>query len=971
MRDAAIQLGINRVGTPPADGRPWRVLLVDDSPDDRAEARAALLRGSSRRYSFVEADSGDAGLAHLTRAAGDGPGVDLVILDYHLPDMDAEEFVRTLADRRAAADGTGGGLDVPIVVLTGSAAPDVNRGLLRAGANDYVGKEWLTPDSLTRAVENARERFDMLAERRRVEAAAEAANARHTSGLRLLSDVSAGLLSTPDVGRALADWLPAVAAYVGADVCLYYAVDRADDGDPADGAFRRLRLVAAVGGTPPESTADEAEVADVLRDLGGRAVVCFPLTVASAMIGKLGFAARGRTAFAADEVELLRVVSDYAAAARERQRAGVTARAAADRLRLALTSSDAGAWDWDAATDALQWSPETFGLFGVDGTTAAGTPRRLSLADWAAATVPDDRMAVAVAVRDASDGLAADLRVEYRVAHPAHGERWVLTLGRVDRSADGRPARMTGIHLDVTDRHRAEAEVRRGRLELRTITDTVPDIVARFDKELRHTFANRAISAIADGRTPDQVLGKTHRELCLPEGVTAAWEAGLRQTFATGKQLMLEFRTPSSDPDDTRRRGRYYEARLVPERAADGRTIEYVLSVTRDVTPQRLHQAELRRAKEAAERANAAKDQFLAVLSHELRTPLNPVLMVAEGRSVDASLPADVRDDWAMVRRNVELEARLIDDLLDLTRVIHGKLEFRPVPVDVRVAVEQVVAMVAAEAQAKGVALGVTAAVGEAFVLGEPARLQQVLWNLVKNAIKFTPAGGRVDVSTTAADDRVGVVVRDTGAGIDPDVLPKVFDAFEQGGAAVTRQFGGLGLGLAISKAVVDLHGGTLAAASDGRGTGATFTLDLPATADRPTGSAPAANPGPAARTLRILLVEDHVDTARLMSRLLARLGHDVRTAGSVAEALPAAAAGPVDLVISDLGLPDGSGHDLMRQLHAGPLPGVPAIALSGYGMDDDLRRSREAGFRAHLTKPVDMNRLRTAVAELGRGAKA
>jgi signal transduction histidine kinase/CheY-like chemotaxis protein len=413
----------------------------------------------------------------------------------------------------------------------------------------------------------------------------------------------------------------------------------------------------------------------------------------------------------------------------------------------------------------------------------------------------------------------------------------------------------------------------------------------------------------------------------------------------------------------------------------------------------------LQSAKTAAESANQAKDDFLAVLSHELRTPLTPALAAAGALEGDRALPAGVRDDLGMIRRNIELEARLIDDLLDLTRITRGKLQISPRPVEVHRLVDSVLSICRHDAGEKRLTLRTDLCCARAHVLADPARLHQVLWNLVKNAVKFTPAGGTVTVRTVGPVCGCGMAVGgsevegaagastllidviDTGIGIAPDALPRIFDAFEQGDRSRARQFGGLGLGLAISKALVEAHdGGELTAASDGPGTGATFGLRLPL-CDAPAGedtvidaggsggvegqtaNGRVGRSGPAADSLtssRVLLVEDHPDTARMMGRLLRGCGCDVRTAESVQEAVSAAEAGPFDLLISDLGLPDGTGLDLparLRQDH--PAYRFVAIALSGYGMEDDLRRSREAGFAAHLTKPVSFEAVETALRRL------
>lgn len=378
-------------------------------------------------------------------------------------------------------------------------------------------------------------------------------------------------------------------------------------------------------------------------------------------------------------------------------------------------------------------------------------------------------------------------------------------------------------------------------------------------------------------------------------------------------------------------------------------------------------QAEVQRSKEAAEAASRAKDRFLAVLSHELRTPLTPVLLTVSLLESNAQLPDEIRTDLKVVHNNVEMEARLIDDLLDLTRITSGKLQLRPQTVDAHLLLSGAVDICRRDDRpADRCDLLAT----DHHVLADPGRLQQVFWNLLNNAHKFTPADGTVSVrSYNAPDGRLVVEVADSGIGIDPEILPKLFDAFEQGDPQTGRQFGGLGLGLTICKALVEAQGGTLTAHSAGRGQGATFTVALPTVSTSVPADEPADTSGdaikarPAKAGLRVLVVEDHAPTRKAMARLLSGLGHQAVCAGSVAEALDAAQRDTLDLIISDLNLPDGTGHELMRSVsRSTPVKG---IALSGYGMEEDVRASLDAGFTEHLTKPIDISALKAALTRI------
>jgi PAS domain S-box-containing protein len=384
---------------------------------------------------------------------------------------------------------------------------------------------------------------------------------------------------------------------------------------------------------------------------------------------------------------------------------------------------------------------------------------------------------------------------------------------------------------------------------------------------------------------------------------------------------------------------------------------------------------DLREAKREAEEANNAKTQFLAVLSHELRTPLNPILLAVTAMLERPEEPEQLRTTLEMIRQNVNLQARLIDDLLDVMRIVRGKMPLHWEVADGHRLIEQAIQVCRSEVLSKELRTVVDLAAVEHHVNADPARLQQVFWNLIKNAVKFTAAGGTITIRTRnegdgpAREGRLVVEVSDTGIGIEPEVLPKIFDPFQQGETTITRTYGGLGLGLAICRGIIEAHGGTLVVESAGKDQGATFRVALkalPRSVVEDDGEPVADVRVPEATrpsSLRILVVEDDPATLRLMARLLRGLGHTVKTAGTIGAALEA---GEFDLIISDIGLPDGSGLDLMRQVGSRQGP-VPAIALTGYGMEEDLRRSQEAGFTAHLTKPIDFVKLEAMIRQVAR----
>lgn len=368
--------------------------------------------------------------------------------------------------------------------------------------------------------------------------------------------------------------------------------------------------------------------------------------------------------------------------------------------------------------------------------------------------------------------------------------------------------------------------------------------------------------------------------------------------------------------------------------------------------------------------ANAAKDQFLALLSHELRNPLSPVIAMVAALETHVADSEEVRHALDVIRRNVELEARLIDDLLDITRIAKGKLKLSLEPVSVHSVLQRALEICREEILQKSLEIDLALNARDHFVHGDPARLQQVFWNLIKNSVKFTEEGGRISLATSNPQlGQIGIDVSDTGIGIEADKLPRIFNAFEQGQSSITRKFGGLGLGLAISRAMVLAHGGTITASSPGPNQGAKFTVRLstiaePATLDgesTPNGAEPVSAPAPV-RPPRLLVVDDHEDTCTGMKLILERRGYDITVAYTADQAVEKARREKFDLIISDIGLPDRSGYELMQEMRS---RGVRGIALSGFGMESDVNRAREAGFSEHLTKPINFERLEEVIQQL------
>lgn len=514
---------------------------------------------------------------------------------------------------------------------------------------------------------------------------------------------------------------------------------------------------------------------------------------------------------------------------------------------------------------------------------------------------------------------------------------------------------------------------------LETLVVEMRELRMQLEARQRADIVNARLAAIVES-SDDAIISKSL------DGIVATWNAGATRIFGYTSAEMVGQPILRLLPADRKaeeqnilerlRRGERVDHFNTVRVAKDGHLIDVSLTISpirdssgkivgaskiaRDITAQRRYESELAKAKEAAEQANAAKDQFLAVLSHELRTPLMPVLAGLTLMERGGLSAAEIASEIVSMRRHVGLEVQLIDDLLDHTRIGRGKVRLQREFVDVHDLLGAVVSMCRPDLDAKGIQVVFNRGAEAAFLWGDGRRLHQVFWNLIKNALKFTPAGGTIVVRTDNHGLELIVQVTDSGIGISPEQISRIFQPFEQGDSSIARQFGGLGLGLSISKSFVELHEGRIEVRSEGRGKGATFTVVLPHAMVRPVLSpnVPAPRAHRAGHSRSVLLVEDHADTRRLLSRLLRSRGHRVDTADSIAEAKLLLATNVYEVLVSDIGLPDGSGMELMNVAR----PGTYGIAVTGFGMPEDERQSLEAGFSLHLAKPVNPEKLEAAI---------
>jgi PAS domain S-box-containing protein len=619
-----------------------------------------------------------------------------------------------------------------------------------------------------------------------------------------------------------------------------------DESSACGAAMLSAQSVVVEDVTRSELFAGQASL-DALLAAGVRAVQSTPLLSSDgSLLGMISTHFSRPTRLEERKLRLTDLLARQAADYLERKQAEEKQRESEERLRMAQSAANIGAFDWDIVEGKAEWAPETERMWGLPMGGFGGTYE-----DWKKQVHPEDLPGAKDMVRRALADPDTPYSFEYRIIRPDGSVRWIYAKGATIRDESGRPVRMVGLNMDVTDRKQAEAE----------------------------------------------------------------------------RERLLESE---------------------------------------------------RRARTEAEHATRVKDEFLATVSHELRSPLTAIVGWADVIRRGNATEAQIEHGVDVIRRNALTQAQLIGDLLDLSRIVTGKMRLSPEVVDLGPVIHAVLELVKPSAEARSIEISCSIEPLRERVHGDPARLQQIVWNLLSNAVKFTPKGGRIEVTLLRANEHLEVRVSDTGKGIPAEFLPHVFERFRQADASGAREYGGLGIGLALVRELTQLHGGQISAASEGEGKGATFTVQLPVADTQrdphPEASTPPAVIIPGAALLegvRVLVVDDEPDALEVIQRILEDRHAQVTPLRSADAALSLLAAGAsFDVVLSDIGMPGRDGYEFIAGMRKLGIR-TPAAALTGLARSEDRTRALYRGFQAHVPKPAQASELLATVASLaGRIAR-
>jgi PAS domain S-box-containing protein len=655
----------------------------------------------------------------------------------------------------------------------------------------------------------------------------------------------------------------------------------------------------------------------------------------------------------------------------ERDRSNLAVRESEEKYRTLTELSMQHVWMLDAAGELVFMNQNFLDFFGK-------TLDDLKRENWAKNTHhPDDHERVVQTIAHAM-ATGTNIRSEHRIRRHDNQFRWFLHEATPLRDASGSITHWLGASVDIDDIKQAQEALRESQELKQRILESSQDCIKVLTLDGRLLYMNEGGTRLFEVDDPSSLLNATWVSFWQGEDQEKARAAIAAASSGNVGQFQGYCPTAKGKP-------KWWDVIVTPIRDASGQVVQLV-TISRDITKQKQAEAEREQlltraqaAREQAETANRIKDEFLAVLSHELRSPLNPILgwtsLLRNGR-LDAAKTAYAVET---IDRNARLQVQLIEDLLDVSRILSGKLSLNIVPVDLGIVIRAALENVRVAAVAKSLQIQTTISPTVRRIKGDAGRLQQVLWNLLANAVKFTPEGGQITVALTQVGTHAQIQVTDTGKGINPEFLPYVFEHFRQEDGATTRKFGGLGLGLAIVRHLVELHGGTVQVESLGVGQGATFTVKLPLLKnenprmrDEPI-LAPVTSPTLPLSNVQVLVVDDEVDTRELIVFVLEQAGTSVTAVSSAFAALEVLAQFKPDVLVSDIGMPEMDGYMLMQHIQAlSQGKQVPAVAVTAYAGESDRQQALAAGFQRHISKPIEPEMLvQTIVSLIAKGGIA
>jgi PAS domain S-box-containing protein len=646
----------------------------------------------------------------------------------------------------------------------------------------------------------------------------------------------------------------------------------------------------------------------------------------------------------------------------ERKQSAQILRDSEERFRQLAENIDAVFWIKEVPENRVSYvSPAYERLWGLN-------PQELYQGQqaWVDRIHPEDRESTDRAFHEKA--AAGQFDQEYRIVLADGSIRWVHDRCFSLRDEAGEIYRFAGIAEDISERKQVEEALRQSEEHYRYLAEAIPQLVWTCDASGSCDYANQRLCDYT-GLSFEEILGRGWLSAVYPDDRQAA--QSVWNNAVDRRSYRHEYRFQRASDSSYR----WHLVLGLPLKDQQGQVVKWFGTCT-DIHDQKQLEVERNRilaqeqlARAEAERANRIKDEFLAVLSHELRSPLNPILgwtKLLQTRKFNETKTAEA---LATIERNAKLQTQLIDDLLDIAKILRGKLSIDAAPVNLASVIESAIDTVKTAAVAKSILLHpVLPNIGQ--VSGDSNRLQQIVWNLLSNAIKFTPKEGQVDIRLKRVDEQAQIIVSDTGIGINPDFLPYIFESFRQEDVSITRKYGGLGLGLAIVRQLVEAHGGTIAADSPGVGLGATFTVQLPLLNVEPEIKQTDELPQPTLELMgiRVLTVDDDADARELLTVLLSEYGATVKTVTSAAEVLANLESFQPDVLVSDIGMPEVDGYSLIEQIRTLPPEKggeIPAIALTAYARVDDQQRAITSGYQRHVTKPLDPEELVQAVVAL------